>query len=277
MKQLLIPTLSSNELTTLARTQDCALHRHTNCEILFIVEGTIINMINDISITAQEGTVFFINDRVSHELKQTESHYQHRDIYLSAKRLQNICNDYFDDEFYQYLMVTDKIIQIPITIELFNSFEKRLKRNQTLYALFPEKKELIKKSNLNIIISLLGLLYEQLPNYPSSNQDWLDSFLEKIQHPKIFTLPIQDIIRLSNYSTSYFSHQFSKRFNIPFKTYIAKLKIDYAKLLLNTPSFPITNISLICGFSSQSHFTQVFRQMTGVTPYQYRKSHITEN
>ena len=173
-------------------------------------------------------------------------------------------------------MSTDKIIQISITADLFNSFKERLQRNQTLYSLEPKKKVSIKKSNLNIMISLLGILYEQLPTYPTSKQDWLNAFLEKIQSPKIFTLPISKIIQLSNYSTSYFSHQFTKIFNMPFKTYITKLKVDYAKVLLTTPSLPLAEIAFICGFSSQSHFTQIFKSITGTTPYQYRKAHIIE-
>lgn len=277
MKKKLIPTLSSNELTTISRTQDCAPHHHINCEFLFIVQGTIINTVNDMSTIAEPGTIFFLNNQVSHELKQTEANYEHRDIYLSQPLLQKICHDYFDDEFYQYLMSTDKIIKIHANADLFDSFEKRLKKNQSLYALFREKREIVKKSNLNIIISLLGLLYEQLPSYPSPQQNWLNSFLEKIQSPKIFTMPIQDIIKLSNYSTSYFSHQFSKTFNIPFKVYITNLKIDYAKLLLRSHSLTLTEISYICGFSTQSYFTQTFKQSTGITPHKYRKLHSDEN
>ena len=228
------------------------------------------------SVVAQAGSIFFINHLTTHTLKKTEAHYEHRDIYLSPTTLQKICDEYFDGNFYQYLTSTNQIIQINITADLFNSFKERLQRNQTLYALHPEKKDYIKKSNLNIMISLLGILYEQQPSYPASKQDWLNSFLEKIQSPKIFTLPVHKIIQLSNYSPSYFSHQFTKTFNIPFKTYITKLKVDYAKILLSTPSFPITEIALVCGFSSQSHFTQIFKSIAGTTPYQYRKTHIIE-
>ena len=276
MKQQLIPTLDSKEFSTASRNEACPIHRHTNCEFLFIVNGTIINTVNDLSVTAHIGSIFFINNRVTHTLERTEPHYEHRDIYLSSETLQKICAEYFDDEFYQYLMATDQIIQINVTADLFTFFKERLQRNQTLYALHPEKKKAIIKSNLNIMISLLGILYEQTPAYPTSQQDWLDTFLKKIQTPQVFTLPINKIIQLSNYSSSYFSHQFTKTFKISFKTYITKLKIDYAKILLATPSFPLTEISLICGFSSQSHFTQTFKAITGTTPYQYRKSQIKQ-
>lgn len=273
MNNVFIPTLSSKELTTVARNQDCAAHKHTNCEFVFIVQGKIVHSVNNISVTAERGSIFFVNDCVTHSLKQTDNNYEHRDIYISNSRLKEICSLYFDDKFYEYLMRTDKIIQIKTPVESFESFLKRLERNQTFYVLYKNKKNIIKKSNLNIMLSLLGILYEQLPEYPSDSQNWLNVFLTKIQSPKIFTRPIKKIIALSNYSTSYFSHQFSQTFNMSFKSYITNLKVNYAKLLLDSSDMPIIDIALTCGFSNQSHFTQIFKLITGTTPYCYRHSH----
>jgi AraC family transcriptional regulator len=35
----------------------------------------------------------------------------------------------------------------------------------------------------------------------------------------------------------------------------------------------INEVALSCGFSSQSHFTRVFREHTGTTPWAYRRLH----
>lgn len=270
----MIPTIPTNELTTEARDLDCSAHRHVNCEILLIVRGSIINTVNNISVTAQPGSIFFINNAVTHSLKQTETNYEHRDIYISSDRIKNICNNYFDENFYQFLMSTDKMIQINLSFEMFSSFLSRLEKNQTLYSLKKEKRDAIKKSNLNIIISLLGILYEESIDYQSFENTWMPEFLGKIQSPKIFTRPIAKIIEMSGYSASYFSHLFTKTFNMPFKTYITKLRINYAKFLLNSSNFSIVDIALDCGFSTQSHFTQAFKAIVGMTPLKYRQSKI---
>jgi len=39
------------------------------------------------------------------------------------------------------------------------------------------------------------------------------------------------------------------------------------------PSQPIAEISVALGFSSQSHFTEVFRRMVGTTPGRYGREH----
>ena len=273
------PTLSSKAYVTVARHQDCPSHKHINCEFVFFVKGVIKNKVNELSVTAPAGSLFFINDNVTHSLEKTEKLYEHRDLYIPSARLKEICHEYFDDDFFNYLMQTDKIIQIHIPMEVFAFFEKRLSQNQSLYLLHPNLHRVIKKSNLNIAVSLLEILYEQYLQQSLATRNWLTDFLDKIQSPQIFTLPISKIIRLSNYSTSYFSHQFSQTYNIPFKTYITKLKIDYAKILLGSPNPSLSDIAMICGFSSQSHFTQIFKSVTGITPLQYRKSRLekTEN
>lgn len=42
------------------------------------------------------------------------------------------------------------------------------------------------------------------------------------------------------------------------------------KLLINT-SFPLSEIAGMCGFDSQSYFTDVFRREAGVTPGKFRR------
>ncbi|WP_257998855.1 helix-turn-helix domain-containing protein [Fischerella thermalis] len=44
-----------------------------------------------------------------------------------------------------------------------------------------------------------------------------------------------------------------------------------AKKLLKQRKNLISEIAFQCGFNSQSHFTQQFRKMTGVTPKMYRE------
>lgn len=54
--------------------------------------------------------------------------------------------------------------------------------------------------------------------------------------------------------------------------WIQQRRIEEAIQLLNTTSRGIADIALSLGFSSQSHFTQVFRQLTGSTPARMRCS-----
>lgn len=55
--------------------------------------------------------------------------------------------------------------------------------------------------------------------------------------------------------------------------YVQTVRIDLAKKLLRESDLPLTDIALELGFSSQSHFSTVFRSLTGHTPKTFRERH----
>lgn len=71
---------------------------------------------------------------------------------------------------------------------------------------------------------------------------------------------------------SYLSKLFAKEMHISFKAYILKAKITTAQNILIFSDFPISEIAVSLGFSSQSAFSAAFRKLTGKTPMSYRNS-----
>ena len=55
--------------------------------------------------------------------------------------------------------------------------------------------------------------------------------------------------------------------------YVLARRIEHARRLLVGTTLPIAEISLASGFSSQSHLSNWFRRIVGVTPAAYRKRH----
>ncbi|MBP3249421.1 MAG: helix-turn-helix transcriptional regulator [Ruminococcus sp.] len=72
---------------------------------------------------------------------------------------------------------------------------------------------------------------------------------------------------------SYLSKLFSKEMKMPIKAYILKAKIATAQNILVFSDFPLSEIAVSLGFSSQSAFSAAFRKHTGMTPFQYRSSY----
>jgi AraC family transcriptional regulator len=54
--------------------------------------------------------------------------------------------------------------------------------------------------------------------------------------------------------------------------YQQRLQVRAACELLRDPEWPLAVIAAECGFADQSHFTRVFRRMTGTTPAQLRRA-----
>ena len=83
-------------------------------------------------------------------------------------------------------------------------------------------------------------------------------------------ITIEDLAAYSNVSKTYLSRQFAKEVGIPISDYIRETKIEIAQEKLRTTEESILDISCMLSFASQSHFIDVFKKVTGVTPKKYR-------
>jgi AraC family transcriptional regulator len=85
-------------------------------------------------------------------------------------------------------------------------------------------------------------------------------------------LSITRLAREAGMSPDHFAHCFKLTFGQSPYRFVQAQRIQAARKLLEQSTLPIAEIALSVGFSSQSHFTQTFRQHTGSTPARVRAS-----
>lgn len=83
-------------------------------------------------------------------------------------------------------------------------------------------------------------------------------------------ITIEDLSDELGVSASYLSRLFKKETGDSVSAYIRIQKIEKAKNLLRYSDYSIIDIANRLSFSSQSHFIQQFRELTGITPKKYR-------
>jgi AraC family transcriptional regulator len=79
-------------------------------------------------------------------------------------------------------------------------------------------------------------------------------------------LGLADLAQVAGMSTHHFAHCFKASVGMPPNRYVRQRRLAAATRMLTSSSLPIADIALTLGFSSQSHFTQAFREHTGTTP-----------
>jgi AraC-like DNA-binding protein len=73
-------------------------------------------------------------------------------------------------------------------------------------------------------------------------------------------------------SREHLTRSFTKQLGISYHQFVMGARIDYAKqLMLDDPGLTLVEIALLAGFSTQSHFSNIFRGLTGCSPTQYRQ------
>lgn len=95
--------------------------------------------------------------------------------------------------------------------------------------------------------------------------------LENIRKHIHEVIDIDALAKELGYNTYYMTKLFKKETGMSMKEYILKEKTENAKILLETTSLNINEISDSLSFHSPSYFSTAFKKVTGYTPLEYRK------
>jgi AraC family transcriptional regulator len=83
-------------------------------------------------------------------------------------------------------------------------------------------------------------------------------------------LALADLARAAGLSRMHFAAQFRRTTGFRPHEYLLCCRVEKAKAMLATSAMPIAQVALAVGFSSQGHFTAVFKRFTGLTPRRWR-------
>jgi len=72
-------------------------------------------------------------------------------------------------------------------------------------------------------------------------------------------------------STAHFARMFRKSTGETPHRFVLRQRIERAKAMLRAPDARVLDVAVACGFKTQQHFAQVFRDVCGVTPTEYRQ------
>ena len=124
-----------------------------------------------------------------------------------------------------------------------------------------------------------GLTLEMLAHSARKNIEkekyppkWLDLVIEKLNDEFIKTPTTAELALLANVHPVHLAAVFRKFQDQTIGEYVQNLRIEHATEMLLNKEIPLTEIALSAGFSDQSHFTRIFKRVTGITPGIFRKN-----
>lgn len=107
-------------------------------------------------------------------------------------------------------------------------------------------------------------------NEKNKQKEIIKKAIRYIEENYINDITLDDMAGYVNLSKAYFSSFFKKETNENLIEYINRFRIEKARELLENTSLKVYNIALEVGIDNYRYFTKKFKEITGLTPVEYK-------
>jgi len=87
-------------------------------------------------------------------------------------------------------------------------------------------------------------------------------------------LSLDEMAQSVGLSTAHFARMFRKSTGETPHQFVLRQRIERAKAMLRAPDARVLDVAVACGFKTQQHFAQVFRDVCRVSPTEYRRDFV---
>lgn len=245
------------------------LHRHEFFEITFFFSRTK-HFLNGRTTWIRENTLLFIRPDDTHCFTNCAALLGHVNVKVSQAYMRTIC-DYIDGDFYQLLLsAEDSQLSIPLSEDYGRTVHKFLDGLLT-----SQGSKTIATSCKFMVVSFLKLIYQHMNTITkATTSETVQQIMLLLQKSENFSANITDLLSSLGYSYMQIYRLFKESTGQTPNAFFTECKLQYASNLLTYTSYKIIDIAGLCGFATQARFDTAFKKRYGVSPREYRKTHI---
>lgn len=123
-----------------------------------------------------------------------------------------------------------------------------------------------------LLLAMVGVITQREASRERSGApSWMADVVERIHSSDAPNIALAELARIAQVHPSHLARTFRALHGCTLGEYTRTLRVQRAREMLRTGTLPLSQVALACGFADQSHFTRVFRRVTGVTPAAYRR------
>lgn len=164
----------------------------------------------------------------------------------------------------------------PVDTALFlrhREYVRRLESEEPLEPLWADV------TGLQLIADVLVAAYEHAGTKPRRRRSTTKDHAERVEAAKAYiakhlgeNISLAEIAAAANASPFNFARLFQQQTGMPVHRYLTRLRLRTSLERIAEPGADLTSIAFDLGFSSHSHFTDVFRREFGKTPSEIRET-----
>lgn len=254
-----------------------SLHWHEPVEIVYVFSGSISISVEGEAFTAKDGDIIVINSERIHGFYDATPHTRLDIFQFGLEIFDALLVDLIDRE--SQMMALDKLILMNEVTDkdLYGFLLAVLQRIKTE---FGEKKDGYRLAIKMLIYQMAMTFVREIPSPPvpprkvikrNHDRKVLEKALSYIHDnyadPDI---SLDGVANATSLSKFYFTRFFKSQTGQTFHNYLNRLRVSKAEECLMETDKTITDISLLCGFSSLNTFNRVFKLHSGTTPSNFR-------
>lgn len=282
-------TMSSDfpfKILTHKRSYNHKLHSHEYLQLCYIKKGRCRHLVHGQDSILVKGDFFAVPPFLEHEMTSINNeiteivlidfmpffvneqmrNYNELDASLDFAYIKPFIS-LRDNQFPEINLSSSKQAEVE---DLIDKMTRELERRELGYQ-FSVKADLLK-----LLITVGRELERQnrVQRFTVNHRRDLYEAIEYIKENYQEPIKLEDMARLSGMAPTYFSNLFKNTLNKPFIKFLNEVRIRNAMDMLKETNYNITEISMLVGYNHLTHFNRVFKQVTGVTPTDYRKNNI---
>ena len=243
-------------------------HYHDSYEFVLCYSNIPSIIIDNKMYNRKKHSLFAINPMQEHGISVDYKGFHLCGIHIDKKLVSEVAKEIYNNS--DITFTNDSYIASHDISMLIRLFLEELRYKQTGYEFIADNLSRIIVANLirNIKHNLPPKLHNGT-NYLNENVKKAIDYMNENYANGISCEEISNLIGIGKFS---FIRSFKSQVGKTPYEYLLDLKIEKSKKMLRSKEFSITEISLLCGFSSHSHFTSTFKKITGLSPTEYKIS-----
>lgn len=253
------------------------LHKHNHFELMYILKGRGIHILNNIESAYKQDTILFLLPEDKHDfIIKEKTHFN------VIKFLPNILTGGINpcsNDFWSFLLEALK--------RKLNSNQKVEEKHiqeikqlvQLIISEWHNRNGKITDLHANLMRALFLKLNDIYSNDTGSNcNNFENTLIDRIQNYIHINICFPEKLRIEKLSEEFnmsaisFRLKFKKEMEISLRTYINNLKLARVKEKMENSNSTLNQISQEFGFTDSSHFNRFFKNNEGISPFTYRKS-----
>ncbi len=242
-------------------------HAHHCAELFYIVEGEGQFFIEGNTYPVSVNDLVIINPNVLHtELSLNGSSFQY--IVLGIEGLELPTN--LENQSPHYRIVNFKNIQDTILFylqKMLYEIEEKIPGHETICQNLMEILVVLLERQTNFSTTLAPVS-KRTSRISSHIRRYIDNHYKE-------NITLDQLASVSHVSKFHLSHAFAEEYGISPINYLISKRIEEGAHLLETTDLSLSLISQICGFSSPSYFSQIFKKQHHCSPREFRKKNKT--